>query len=195
MEVYIKALLQHWKQVLLGGAIIVSTVIVIMGMVKRLFNKVRNKYLRKFLLSFTSVILVLPALAVYFLAEEINFKYFWVGYGISVVATIVTYWFYENTCLRELIGKIGSLTIARLIKFIAKKIVGDTDSEEDFYDFKYETKELEKEVGSVLKENIDKNSLAGTIKNSTRIPISADSKTKDVSINSFKKEEEELKNL
>lgn len=122
--------LANWETALIGGVIVVSAVIVIMGALKFLFNKIKNKYLRKFLLSFSSVLLAMPATAIYFVSSGISFDYYWIGYAMTAFATIIAYWFYENTCLRELIQKIGTLTIGRLFNAFLDKVRGKSNDVE-----------------------------------------------------------------
>ena len=125
----VSVLLANWKTALIGGVVVVSAIIVIMGALKFLFNKIKNKYLRKTLLAFSSVLLAMPATAIYFASAHISFHYYWIGYGMTAVATIITYWLYENTCLRELIQKIGTLTIGKVWSAIVEKIGGKNSKE------------------------------------------------------------------
>lgn len=125
----ISVFLQNWQKALVGGIVVVSAVIVIMGALKFLFNKINNKLLRKSLLAFSSVLLAMPATAIYFVSANISFDYYWIGYAMTAFATIITYWFYENTCLRDLIQKIGTLTIGRLWGMLIEKISGKNAKE------------------------------------------------------------------
>lgn len=115
----IQWILSDWKTVLLGGLIVVSVVIFLMGVLKKiLFDKVKNKMLRKTLLSFSSIILVAPATAVWIVSKGWSWDWnvFWTLYAVNSVATVLIYWFYEGTHVRELLSLIGKNTIAKWFK-------------------------------------------------------------------------------
>lgn len=192
MTEFVNVLLENWQQALCGGAIVISAVIVIMGMIKKLFDKVANKYLRKFLLALTSVVLVLPVSAIYFVCAGIDYKYFWGDYALLSCATIVTYWLYENTCLRELIHKIGSLTLGRFITFITGKITGGNGiTDESLSEFADSLQEdVQSELSTVLPV-ISKQQEEEKI----RIPISDTPTIKLTPSRSFELEQNELKKL
>lgn len=100
--------LSNWQIVLVGGICVVGVIMFLMGVLKKsLVNRIKNKMLRKTVLSFLSVILVAPSTLVQILCEELPFSQFWVIYTINVIATIVLYWFYEGTHIRELLALIG----------------------------------------------------------------------------------------
>ena len=111
----IELILANWQRVLTGGVILTSAIIFLVGTLKKvgLFDKIKNKLLRKVVLSFTSIVLVFPATALYFVADGINFDYYWYGCAGAAVATIITYWLYENTALRDGIGFIGEKTVSK----------------------------------------------------------------------------------
>lgn len=194
MESYFSMLLENWRQVLRGGIIVVSAVIVIMGMMKKLFDKISNKLLRKFLLALTSVVVVLPVTAIYFVSCGIDYKYFWIDYALLAVATIVTYWLYENTCLRDLIHMLGSLTIGRLIKhFVGVTATGD--SVEDIEELQSTVKSLEGAVETVFNGQSMPIKTKSEEEPKIRIPIANTASVVVRPNRSAKKEAEELKNL
>lgn len=190
---YFSTLLENWRLVLQGGIIVVSAVIVIMGMMKKLFDKIPNKLLRKFLLALTSVVVVLPVTAIYFVSRGIDYKYFWIDYALLSIATIVTYWLYENTCLRDLIHLLGSLTIGRLIKHFVGCTA--TDGGEDIEELQSTVKSLEGAVETAFSGE------SMPIKNKSeeepkiRIPIANTASVVVRPNRSAQKEAEELKNL
>ena len=99
-----------------------SAVIVIMGVLKKfLFDKVQNKLVRKVLLAFTSVFLSFIGTLIYFLADGINFDYYGIGSALNAVLTIVMYWLYENTLLRNFVQYVGEKAISAALKFILTK--------------------------------------------------------------------------
>lgn len=191
MGFYVDLLLANWQKALYGGIIVVSAVIVIMGILKVAFNKINNKLLRKFLLSFSSVVLVLPVTAIYFAGAGINFDYYWVGYGLCAFATIIVYWLYENTCLRDLIHKIGSLSIAKFTSYAANRITGNGNVGNDLSALKDVTNELEGEVKGIVADVVNPHPETSTI----RIPLNNATTVAPKRTKSFEKETEELKKL
>lgn len=109
----IELILANWQRVLTGGVILTSAIIFLIGVLKKakVYDKITNKGLRKVVLAFSSIVLVFPAVALYFVADGINFDYYWYGCAGASIATILTYWFYENTQLRSLIDFIGEKTV------------------------------------------------------------------------------------
>lgn len=127
----LEVLAANWKRVLLGGIILVTAIVVIMGLLKSfVFNKLKNKLIRKVALAFSSIALVFPAVAIYMWLNHINFHaYYLPGCGFAAVATVITYWLYENTALRELIHYLGSNTLLRVSKFLYTSLTeGHTDN-------------------------------------------------------------------
>lgn len=194
MANFVNVLLENWQQALVGGAIVISAVIVLMGMIKGLFDKIPYKLLRKFLLALTSVVLVLPVSAIYFVCAGIDYKYFWGDYALLSVATIVTYWLYENTCLRDLIHKIGSLTLGRFIKFLGSKFMGNSGAvtKEELKDF---TDVLEADVHTEMNSAGSNFLPVQKEEEKIRIPISTTPVVKLTPSRSFELEQNELKKL
>lgn len=126
-----KLILQHWQTALIGGLAVVCVIIVIMGMLKKFcFNKIKSKLLRKIALAFSSIVMVFPATALYFLSSSIDFKYYFYSCLALIVATIVIYWFYENTGLRNVINLIGKKTIENFAAVVATSFSQNTNNEE-----------------------------------------------------------------
>lgn len=105
--------------------IMVSAIIVLIGLLKPIYNKITNKNLRKVALSFSSVIACFGAAFIYFLVEGWNFKYYFLASIALSVVCIVTYWFYENTCLRNLIGVVGGLALRKALSVLKVAITED----------------------------------------------------------------------
>lgn len=127
-ETAIQVALANWQRAVIGGAIVVSSLIVFLGALKSIvFDRVKNKYVRKSLLAFTSLALILPFTAIYFLIDRINFDYYWVACIILAPTVIVVYWLYENTNLRELIKKIGEKTWSSWFASFAASIVEENN--------------------------------------------------------------------
>lgn len=107
----------NWQSLLVGGLVVMGVVIFLMGVLKKLvFNRLQNKLLRKVILSFFSLILVLPATVLSILYNKFDMDYFWVFYTVNAFGTIIVYWFYENTGLRNLLALIGKNTVLKLFQ-------------------------------------------------------------------------------
>lgn len=106
----------HYNDILLAVVIMVSSVIVAIGLLKPLaFNKIKNKYIRKAALAFSNVLGCFVSAFVYFLTEGWNLDYYLLAALALSAVCIVTYWFYENTCLRNLIELVGSLALRKTL--------------------------------------------------------------------------------
>ena len=142
--------ISNGQVLLVGGAIVVGAVIFLIGVMKKLFlDKIPNKLVRKMVLSFLSLILVFPATIVTLIYNGVDMQYLWVLYGINAVSTIVVYWFYENTGMRNLFALIGKNTVFKLLSAMfshkdknetAKEIVEDTKT--ILADAKYDENDL-----------------------------------------------------
>lgn len=114
---FISYYIGDWKNVFIGALIVMGVVIFLMGILKNaLFNRIKNKLLRKVLLSFCSLALVLPATFAYSIYQGLDMQYFWALYALNAIGTIVVYWFYENTGFRNLLSLIGRNTLVRLFQ-------------------------------------------------------------------------------
>jgi hypothetical protein len=128
------------------GAIMVSTVIMVIGLLKKpVFNHIKNKDARRTLLALTNIILSYAATACYFWVEGLNWRWYWIAGFITTVTSILTYFLYENFWIRNLVHTIGEFTIdklAHLAKLIFSKSIGKSDKSIKA-EFKQVTKELE----------------------------------------------------
>ena len=113
---FFTSLFTEGQQFIIMGVVMVSAIIVLIGLLKPFtFDKIPFKPLRKVALAFSNIALSFAATAICFWVYSIPFMYYWYGATIVCFATIITYWIYENTCLRNLIHTIGSLTLGKLI--------------------------------------------------------------------------------
>lgn len=95
------------------GIIAVSIVIFLMGILKQIFfNKIHNKLFRKIILAWGSIVVALPVTAIITYFKEFELSHFWSMYIINCVSTIVMYWFYENTALRDSFSAIGKKALS-----------------------------------------------------------------------------------
>ncbi len=103
-----KYFLSNWQTLLLGGIVVVSIAIFVMGIIKKfLINKIKNALIRKVVLSFSSLVVVLPITAFTILGNGLDFSHFWSVYGANAVSMILCYWVYENTALRDGLALLG----------------------------------------------------------------------------------------
>ena len=131
----------------LTGVIMVSAIIVFIGILKPLlFDKIQFKPLRKAALALSCVASCFIATAVTFWAYGIAFSYYLYASFAVFVFTVIVYWFYENTCLRNLIKKIGTIVLSKVYKAVSN-IINKNDVEQ----LKAEVKAVRLEVKNELK--------------------------------------------
>lgn len=147
-------ILENWQDALIGGIILVSAIIVIIGALKKfLINKISNKLVRKIVLAFSSVALAFPATAFYFLSAQINFAYYWYGCAFVAIATIIGYWLYENTGLRNGISYIGNNVIAKYASALWTALISKKSNEETKNTLSQTTNNLKSSVTDVLENS------------------------------------------
>lgn len=131
MKVLFEIFLKNQAEISTAVIIMVSAVIVFMGILKRvLFNKISSKPWRCVALSFTSLALMYVTVAIYFLINSVDFKWFLPCGTLVSFAMIIIYWFYENTQARAGIHKIGSVVIIKLWNKFTAKVKGVANSTE-----------------------------------------------------------------
>lgn len=153
---YAKAMLfyfeNHFQDIIPCVVMMVSAIIVAIGFLKPfLFDKITNKNLRKVVLAFSNVALCFASALVYFLVEGWNFDYYLVSAGALAVCCIITYWFYENTCLRNLIGVIGNIVLRKVASLALVAVNADDINELKTEAIKVKN-ELEAQTKSTLKQ-------------------------------------------
>lgn len=120
----------NYHECIVVGAIMVSAIIVFIGIMKPLlFNKITCKPLRKVLLAFSDVFFSFVATFIYFVLKGWTFENYLVASVGVTLSCIVAYWFYENTCLRDLIDKIGSIVVKKAINILLVMFTEDEKSE------------------------------------------------------------------
>lgn len=157
------ALLANWQQALTGGIILACSIIVLMGILKKLaLGKIKNKLLRKVVLSFSSVVLVFPMTALYFISDSISFDYYWVGSALIAVMTVITYWLYENTGCRNLIDLIGNKTLGKWFEAIREAYINKKGNKELENSLAMTTDELKEEIKKEIRNQVkEDNDLLG----------------------------------
>lgn len=109
--------------------VMVSAVIVFMGILKKVvFNRIKSKAWRCVALSFSSLALMYATVAVYFLINGVDFRWFLPCGTLVSFAMIVIYWFYENTQARAGIHALGSFVITTLWNKFTAKLKGVANS-------------------------------------------------------------------
>ena len=142
-ETIVTALSTYWQEALLGGIILVTTIIGLVGFLKKImFNKITNKLVRKILLFFTSILLAFPAVAVYLWAEGFGFDLYYWQVAAVAVCTVVVYALYENTGARDFKEFIEEKTLGKLLEAL-RIVIAEGKS----------NKELQKTIKDINKAN------------------------------------------
>ena len=116
MKACLEYVLSNCQTILVGGAVIVGVIMFLMCCFKTsVGNKIKNKHIRKTVLSFLSVALAFPITALYTLYNNWSWEYYWWMCGLYALATIVVYWFYEGTHIREGLVWLGKITVGKVI--------------------------------------------------------------------------------
>ena len=144
----------HYNDIIVAVVIMVSAIIVAIGLLKPiLFNKIANKDLRRTALAGSNVAASFLSAFIYFMTEGWDFKYYCVSAVCLAVCCIVTYWLYENTCLRNLIGVIGTLALRKMFNILSLAATND-----DVNAVKAEIKSATEQLKATTKQELKKNS-------------------------------------
>ena len=152
----------HFQDIIPCVVMMVSAIIVAIGLLKPvLFDKITNKNLRKVALAFSNVALCYASALVYFLVEGWNLDYYFVSASALAVCCIITYWLYENTCLRNLIGVVGNIVLRKVASLALVAVNADdinelkTEAIKVKNDLKAQTKSTIKKATNKIKEDND----------------------------------------
>lgn len=153
---YIKAITAflevNFNDVFVYAVAMVSAIIVAIGLLKPLlFNKIKNKQIRKVALAFSNVALCFICALGLFLVKDWNFKYYLVSSIALTVSCIVTYWLYENTCLRNLIATVGNIVLKKIAGVALVSVNAD-----DINEIKNEVKKASVEIKTQTKKTLKK---------------------------------------
>lgn len=108
-------ILSDWQTLLIGGACAVSIVVFILGCIKPFIKRwVSNSTLRKVIFAWLSVLLNVPATAVSVWLDQLPTDHFWVVVVINIASTILVYFVYENTALRNALHWLGKKIVTLL---------------------------------------------------------------------------------
>lgn len=142
----------NYQDVMVSVVIMVSAIIAVIGILKPIvYNRIKNKNIRKAALAFSNIFACFGSAIVYFLIEGWNLKYYFAASLALSVCCIVTYWLYENTCLRNLIGLIGGIAL-RKFDGIAKLALTTDDVEQVKTEIKNATVQLKATTKQELKK-------------------------------------------
>lgn len=127
--------LSNWQELLWGGACAVGLVIFILGCIKPWIKKwITNDTLRKVVLAWLSVILNVPMTTVSVWVNKLPTEHFWTFIVLNVVGTIIVYFLYENTALRNGLHWLG--------KKIFTAVFLDTDKKSSVNEIRKEAEDL-----------------------------------------------------
>ena len=106
----------NYHDIIVNVVIMVSAIIVCIGFLKPiLFDRIKNKELRKGALALTNIGACFVAALGYFLRNGWNLKYYPLAAVALTVVSIVTYYVYETVPgARKLIGGIGLAAISKV---------------------------------------------------------------------------------
>ena len=142
----------NYNDIIVCGVIMVSAIIVAIGLLKPLlFNRIQNKQIRKAALALSNVAACFATMLVYFLACGYTFENYVITSVALSISCIVTYWLYENTCLRNLIGLVGGIVLRKVLKASIFAI-----TTEDVEAVKKELKKTGAELKSLTKTELKK---------------------------------------
>jgi hypothetical protein len=148
-----ETMVKNAKTLLVAEAIMVSIVIMLIGVLKKVaFNHIHNKEVRKALLGLTNIAFSFGATFVYFLIKGIPFKWYWFGGLATSVACIIIYFLYENFYIRKAFHKIGTFAIDKFA-YLAK-LVWDKANNESDKSLNVEFKKVTQELNAYAKAEI-----------------------------------------
>ena len=131
-----------WRNLLVGGVVVVGVVIALMGVVKSLkpIKNIKNHTVKKIVLAWASVLLASVVTVVSSLINEFQANHFFGLCVVNAAMTIIMYWLYEYTALRDGIGWLVNLIVSKLIHRKPKTVA----------EMKKVSKEINAEVENLL---------------------------------------------
>ena len=157
---YAVAFLDYWQIDIVGVICLASAVIVFIGFIKLILNKTGvyekiPKLPRKIALGISSIALTLIGTLISCFIEEKGFDYYIVAAIFNSITTVIVYWLYEYTSLRDIIHFIGEKTLSLGNAIIAKIFTKGKIEKEDVELVKAEAEELKLEVRADIKKVIN----------------------------------------
>lgn len=124
--IMLKYFAAHYNDIIVNVVIMVSAVIVAIGILKPfIFNRITNKHVRKAVLAFSNVAGCFIAALIYFLVRDWNFAHYPLAALALSVVCVMTYWLYENTCLRNLIEVVGGIALRKALSILGTAVTND----------------------------------------------------------------------
>lgn len=152
IETVLEIFRAHYQDIIVCGLIMVSAIIVAIGLLKPLlFNKIPNKHVRKVALALSSIVSCYLVVFAYFIINGYPFDHYWVASTALAIVCVVVYWFYENTCLRDLIGVVGGIALRKVLQASLFAL-----TEDDVNAVKTELKKTGDELKTHTKQEIKK---------------------------------------
>ena len=152
----------NFQDIFLYVVLMVSAIIVTIGLLKPLlYNKIKCKELRKVALAFSNVALCFIAALIVFVLEGWNFDHYIAASIVLAVTSIVIYWLYENTCLRNLIATIGNIVLRKFgsvaLLTMEKQDINEikTEAKKAVTELKAQTSKELKKTAKTIKEDKD----------------------------------------
>ncbi|MBQ8528989.1 MAG: hypothetical protein IJ459_04555 [Clostridia bacterium] len=153
IELIFRILMANWQRALTGGIIVACVAIFLTGALKKAWlGKIKNKLLRKALLWLASLVLSFPTTALYFVGDNISFRWYWYACALMCFFTTVTYVFYENTGLRDIIHWIGGKTVGKYASVLVAAWFAAKDNEDTTNKLTMTTDELKEVVKTEMKK-------------------------------------------
>lgn len=151
-------IVENWQRVLIGGVVLTCSIIFVVGVIKKyVVDKfITNQKVRKLVLGLLSLVMALPATALHFLIDGINFDYYWYGCVGTALGTIFMYWVYETTPLRDTIHSVGGKTVGKLWDVIKVALFTKASNKATVAALSAATNEIKEEVLNDLKNHVTK---------------------------------------
>lgn len=116
----------NYKDIIVVAVIMVSAIIVAIGLLKPIiFNRIHNKLVRKAALALSNIAACFIATLILYLVRGWSLTNYAMASAALSAACIITYWLYENTCLRNLIGLVGGLALRKALSLMNLALTTD----------------------------------------------------------------------
>ena len=149
----------NYNDILVNVVVMVSLIITIIGLAKPIiFNRIKNKELRKATLALTNVVACFISAFIYFIRRDWNFDYYVLASVALSMASIFTYYLYETIpYVRTIIGGIGQNALSRILNVSLLAVATDDANavNTELKNAKVETKLELTKVATKIKEDKD----------------------------------------
>jgi hypothetical protein len=158
LELTFHILMANLDRAITGGIIVACLIIFFTGGLKmKWLGKIKNKLLRKAVLWLMSLVLTFPGTAIYFLLDNISFRWYWYACALMCFLTTFMYVFYENTGLRNFIHWVARRTLSKFANVLitlpaAADGLNDTKIEDAKNKLTKTTEELKEEIKAEMQK-------------------------------------------